>query len=375
MAFFDTQAPYMNPVIPFSGTIQGGLREGLQITIQGIIYYTANDFRGCVGRQMAVSFQSLRTYRITVNFQTGHSGDDIAFHFNPRFEDGGYVVCNTKQKGHWGPEERKMQMPLQKARPFELCFLVQNSGFKVMVNKSLFTQYSHRVPYHLVDTLAVNGSLQLSLITFQNNFAAPVQPVFSTMQFSQPIQFPRNPRGRKPKSQGIRPVYQAPMWQAQTIQILHNASVQMPPAPGIQPVVYPNAAYPIPFFTNIPNGFYPSKSIIISGTVMPNAYRFHINLRCGIDVAFHLNPRFDEYAVVRNTQINSSWGREERSLPGKMPFNRGQSFTVWILCENHCFKVVVDGQHLCDYWHRLKDLQAITRLEVAGDVQLTHVQT
>ncbi|KAL1780170.1 galectin-9 isoform X2 [Sigmodon hispidus] len=321
MAFFVTQAPYMNPAIPFSGIIQGGLQEGLQITLQGTIHSMAT--------------------RITVNFQTGHSGDDIAFHFNPRFEDGGYVVCNTKQKGHWGPEERKMQMPLQKARPFELCFLVQNSGFKVMVNKSLFTQYSHRVPYHLVDTLAVNGSLQLSLITFQ--------------------------------SQGIRPVYQAPM--AQTIQILHNASVQMPPAPGIQPVVYPNAAYPIPFFTNIPNGFYPSKSIIISGTVMPNAYRFHINLRCGIDVAFHLNPRFDEYAVVRNTQINSSWGREERSLPGKMPFNRGQSFTVWILCENHCFKVVVDGQHLCDYWHRLKDLQAITRLEVAGDVQLTHVQT
>lgn len=66
-----------------------------------------------------------------MNFQTGFSGNDIAFHFNPRFEDGGYVVCNTKQKGHWGPEERKMQMPFQKGVPFELCFLVQRSDFKV----------------------------------------------------------------------------------------------------------------------------------------------------------------------------------------------------------------------------------------------------
>lgn len=66
-----------------------------------------------------------------MNFQSGFSGNDIVFHFNPRFENGGYVVCNTKQKGHWGPEERKMQMPFQKGVPFELCFLVQRSDFQV----------------------------------------------------------------------------------------------------------------------------------------------------------------------------------------------------------------------------------------------------
>lgn len=66
-----------------------------------------------------------------MNFQSGFSGNDIAFHFNPRFEEGGYVVCNTKQNGQWGPEERKMQMPFQKGMPFELCFLVQRSDFKV----------------------------------------------------------------------------------------------------------------------------------------------------------------------------------------------------------------------------------------------------
>uniref|UniRef100_A0A8I6G4S4 Galectin n=1 Tax=Rattus norvegicus TaxID=10116 RepID=A0A8I6G4S4_RAT len=131
----------------------------------------------------------------------------------------------------------------------------------------------------------------------------------------------------------------------------------------------------IPFFTSIPNGFYPSKSINISGVVLPDAKRFHINLRCGGDIAFHLNPRFNEKVVVRNTQINNSWGPEERSLPGRMPFNRGQSFSVWILCEGHCFKVAVDGQHICEYYHRLKNLPDINTLEVAGDIQLTHVQT
>ena len=54
----------------------------------------------------------------------------------------------------------------------------------------------------------------------------------------------------------------------------------------------------------------------------------HINLRCGNDIAFHLNPRFNENAVVLNTQINGTWGPEERGLPQAMPFYRGQGFSV-----------------------------------------------
>uniref|UniRef100_A0A8I5N5F5 Galectin n=1 Tax=Papio anubis TaxID=9555 RepID=A0A8I5N5F5_PAPAN len=132
---------------------------------------------------------------------------------------------------------------------------------------------------------------------------------------------------------------------------------------------------PMPFVTTIPGGLYPSKSIILSGTVLPSAQRFHINLCSGSHIAFHLNPRFDENAVVRNTQINNCWGSEERSLPRKMPFVRGQSFSVWILCDTHCLKVAVDGQHLFEYYHRLRNLPAINKLEVGGDIQLTHVQT
>jgi hypothetical protein len=45
------------------------------------------------------------------------------------------------------------------------------------------------------------------------------------------------------------------------------------------------------------------------------------------------------------------------------------------MCEGHCFRVSVDGQHLCEYFHRLQNLPAINSLEVAGDIQLTHVET
>ena len=66
--------------------------------------------------------------------------NNIAFHFNPRFEgSGGCVVCNTMQLGNWGPEERKIQMPFQKGSPFEICFKVDRSAFKVSGNSPLLS--------------------------------------------------------------------------------------------------------------------------------------------------------------------------------------------------------------------------------------------
>ncbi|XP_036925964.1 galectin-9-like isoform X1 [Sturnira hondurensis] len=337
MNFSSAQPPFVNPIVPFTGFIQGGLQEGLQITLNGVVH------------------QSGAT-RFAVNFQTGFSDHDIAFHFNPRFEEGGYVVCNTKQKGSWGSEERKMQMPFQRGNPFELRFLVQSSEFQVTVNGNFFTQYSHRVPFHRVDAISVTGAVGLTNISFQNTRVVFVQPAFSGMQFSQTACFPPKPKGRKPKPPGI--------WQA-------NAAFMNPVVP---PVMYPNPTYPIPYFTAIPGGMYPSKSITVSGTVLPSAQRFHINLRSGSDIAFHLNPRFDENTLVRNTQINGSWGPEERGLPRVMPFSRGQGFLVWIRCEDTGFKVAVNGQHLFYYNHRVTDLPAINVLEVEGGIELTNVQ-
>ncbi|XP_045629372.1 galectin-9 isoform X1 [Ursus americanus] len=355
MAFSGSQPPYLSPGIPFSGKIQGGLQDGLKITIKGTVLY-------CSGTRFAV------------NFHSGYGDNDIAFHFNPRFEEGGYVVCNTKQNGSWGPEERKMHMPFQMGNPFELCFLVDSWDFKVSSSGNHFVQYSHRVPFHRVDTLSVTGAVQLSYIGFQNTRVNFTQPAFSTVQFSQTPCFTPKPRGRKPKSAGIWPVNSAPITQT-VIHTVQSSPGQPFPNPIVPPMAYPTSVYPMPFFTSIPGGLYPSKSIFVSGTVLPTAQRFHINLRSGSDIAFHLNPRFDENVVVRNTQINSSWGCEERSLPQKMPFARGRSFSVWITCEGYGLKVAVDGQHLLEYSHRLKNLPAINSLEVGGDVQLSHVQT
>ncbi|XP_020818839.1 galectin-9-like isoform X4 [Phascolarctos cinereus] len=286
MSFGGSQPPYQNPVIPFSGPIYGGLQDGHEVIVNGLVLQTGGT-------------------RFSVNFQRGFDGNNIAFHFNPRFENGGYVVCNTKQNGSWGQEERKKEVPFQRGAPFEIRFQVQYTDFK------------------------------------------PPQPVWPTAASATVTQM--------------------------VLPGLHSVP-QMPSAPVFPNPVLTNMLYPVPYSTPIFGGFYPSRNIIVSGIILTTADKFTINLRCGSDIAFHLNPRFKENAVVRNTQINYSWGPEERGLPRSMPFARGQSFSVQIICEIHCLKVSVNGLHQFDYQHRIKNLGSINQLEVLGDIQLTQVQ-
>ncbi|XP_023575615.1 galectin-9-like [Octodon degus] len=140
----------------------------------------------------------------------------------------------------------------------------------------------------------------------------------------------------------------------------------------------------LPFHTSISDGLYPSRVITVSGTVLQNAKSFYIDLCTESDIAFRFTPRLDENTVVWNTEIQGVWGTEERDLPFGMPFRREHSFTqatetvplgirVEIICEADHYSVSVDGQHLLDYVHRLKDLPAIDRLTVDGDLELNSV--
>ncbi|XP_023189103.1 galectin-2 [Xiphophorus maculatus] len=40
----------------------------------------------------------------------GHDPENIAMHFNPRF-DQNTIICNSKSGGEWGQEERDMNFP------------------------------------------------------------------------------------------------------------------------------------------------------------------------------------------------------------------------------------------------------------------------
>ncbi|MED6261929.1 hypothetical protein ATANTOWER_012090 [Ataeniobius toweri] len=141
------------------------------------------------------------------------------------------------------------------------------------------------------------------------------------------------------------------------------------PGMGGQPVYNP----PVPYSSMIPGGMYPKRTIIIRGMIPHGANRMGFNLVVSRsrDIAFHMNPRVKEGAVVRNTRTDGKWGKEDREL-SMNPFMEGQYFDMSIRCGNQRFKVFVNGQHLFDFSHRMS-FGEIDKLEIEGDVQISYI--
>ena len=67
-----------------------------------------------------------------MNLMNGYDDDsDIAFHFNPRRNDG-QVVLNNRFGGEWQEEERHDNPKAFEDRmPFEIKFIIKSNKFKV----------------------------------------------------------------------------------------------------------------------------------------------------------------------------------------------------------------------------------------------------
>uniref|UniRef100_A0A3Q1HK14 Galectin n=1 Tax=Anabas testudineus TaxID=64144 RepID=A0A3Q1HK14_ANATE len=134
-------------VIPFAGTILGGLLPGEMVLIQGSVPPNADRFQ--------------------VDFTCGSSVKpraDVAFHFNPRFGRSPCIVCNTLQKERWGREEILYQMPFTVGAAFEIIFLVLKDAFKVAVNGAHVLEYKHRLELEQVDTLLIGGKVKVQAV-------------------------------------------------------------------------------------------------------------------------------------------------------------------------------------------------------------------
>jgi len=131
--------------------------------------------------------------------------------------------------------------------------------------------------------------------------------------------------------------------------------------------------YPVPYESGIAGeGLSVGRSLMIFGTPEKKGKRFHINLlKKNGDIALHLNPRFDEKAIVRNTLISGEWGNEERE--GKLTLEKATGFDLEIKNEEYGFQIFLDGERWATYAHRL-DPHDINGIQIGGDVEITGIQ-
>ncbi|CAF3420188.1 unnamed protein product [Rotaria sp. Silwood1] len=100
--------------------------------------------------------------RFEFNLLTGnYNGADVAFHFNPRF-DQREAVRNSCQGGGWGAEEKQGGFPLQPGQQFDIQIICFPEHYQVNYNGQPWFTFRHRLPYQQVQALQVKGDVAIT---------------------------------------------------------------------------------------------------------------------------------------------------------------------------------------------------------------------
>ncbi|XP_075360010.1 galectin-3 isoform X2 [Mycteria americana] len=131
--------------VPFELPLQSGLVPRLLITITGTVNPNPN--------------------RFSLDFK---KGNDIAFHFNPRFKEDNrkVIVCNSMFQDTWGKEERTAPwFPFEAGKPFKLQILCEVDHFKVAVDDAHLLQYNFREKkLNEITRLCIAGDITLTSV-------------------------------------------------------------------------------------------------------------------------------------------------------------------------------------------------------------------
>ncbi|XP_077773489.1 galectin-3 isoform X2 [Podarcis muralis] len=96
-------------------------------------------------------------------------GNDIALHFNPRFNEDGrkVIVCNTMLQNTWGKEDRTApRFPFEAGKPFKIQILCEADHLKIAINDAHLMQYNHRIKeLNQINKLCINGDITLTSVT------------------------------------------------------------------------------------------------------------------------------------------------------------------------------------------------------------------
>ncbi|XP_063804016.1 galectin-3 isoform X2 [Pseudophryne corroboree] len=128
--------------VPYDLNLPSGLVPRLLITFQGVVNANAK--------------------RFVIDFKRGN---DIVFHFNPRFDEKpNVIVRNSMLRNDWGREERHhTRFPFQQGQPFTIQFLFENDKFNVSVNNENVCHYQHRVKeFAEVRSVCIGGDINLT---------------------------------------------------------------------------------------------------------------------------------------------------------------------------------------------------------------------
>ncbi|KAK3548354.1 hypothetical protein QTP70_010715 [Hemibagrus guttatus] len=335
--------------LPYVGGIPGGLKQDKAIVFQGTVPANANCF--------------------AINFKTGPSdGDDIAFHYTPRFGD--ITTLNSFRNGKWETPENAPDKPFTKGGAFIILVVINSEGYEVFVNGLKHCTFKHRIPLEKVSTVNVCGDVSLLVWGFIDRFHIQSVTLFVINLKTGPsdgddIAFHYNPRiGNRT----CLNCYTKGDWQNEE----HASDKPFIKGEAFQMLIdiKSDSYEALPYVGGIPGGLKQDKAIVFQGTVPANANCFAINFKTGPsdgdDIAFHYTPRFGDITTL-NSFRNGKWETPENA-PDK-PFTKGGAFIILVVINSEGYEVFVNGLKHCTFKHRIP-LEKVSTVNVCGDVSL-----
>uniref|UniRef100_A0AAY4C3Y8 Galectin n=1 Tax=Denticeps clupeoides TaxID=299321 RepID=A0AAY4C3Y8_9TELE len=95
--------------------------------------------------------------------ELGSDSNNMALHFNPRFEtEENVIVCNSKRDGNWGEEQRESKNPFHPGSVVKVRVKVAGDFFEVELPNGEEIQFPNREGTDSISYVRVKGDFQLT---------------------------------------------------------------------------------------------------------------------------------------------------------------------------------------------------------------------
>uniref|UniRef100_A0A9L0IMX8 Galectin n=1 Tax=Equus asinus TaxID=9793 RepID=A0A9L0IMX8_EQUAS len=100
----------------------------------------------------------------------GKDSDNLCLHFNPRFNmhgDANTIVCNSKDGGAWGTEQRESAFPFQPGSVMEVCISFDKADLTITLPDGYSFKFPNRLNLEAVNYLSANGDFKIKCVAFE----------------------------------------------------------------------------------------------------------------------------------------------------------------------------------------------------------------
>ncbi|XP_062991401.1 16 kDa beta-galactoside-binding lectin-like [Elgaria multicarinata webbii] len=99
----------------------------------------------------------------------GKDCDNLVLHFNPRFDckgDVNTIVCNSRQDGVWGEEQRESSFPFEQGGKFQASFTFASDEITVKLAEDYTISFPNRLGLNVIDYIAIEGDFKVKVLKF-----------------------------------------------------------------------------------------------------------------------------------------------------------------------------------------------------------------